>query len=126
MLFISRKKINRFTVAENKTGGNLVHVLRALETPQIFIEILENTKSIINILVHLEKEILEIKKRIQEELLKDVGKYKLFFHDDELDNLKKLSDYGIKNETVLQLCEDKIIFVKGLENKFKIQVNRTE
>lgn len=116
------------TIAENKIYGNFVHVFTTLQVPQIFVELLEISRSIYNFHVNFDETISNIKYKIEkkkkmesEDLFVNVREYKLSFHDMELDDSYCLTDYGIKNETVLQLCKDKIIFVKSLsENKFEI------
>lgn len=125
--FRGKRLHDSLTVAENKIGGNFVYVLRALSVPQIFVEILESSRIIINVPVNFKESIFNIKRKIQRQVLSNVKQYKLFLHDQELIDTQSLDYYNVKNEAVLQLCKDKMIFVKHLsEKKFEIQVNLSD
>ena len=112
------------TIFDNNIEGNLVYVLNDLKTSQLFIEILETTRTIINVSINLNDTILNIKQKVQSNTLNNIMNYKLFYQDNELDDCKTLTHYHIQDRTVLQLCENKIIFVKRLtDEKIKLKVD---
>ena len=118
------------TIAENKIGDNFVNVLQASkDLSQIYVELLGKYRRIVNIQVNFEDSVLKLKKNIQTKIGDDDFQlsYKLFLNDNELENGKSLAYYGIKNEMVLQVCEDKLIYVKTCTGeKFKLFVKRSD
>ena len=115
------------SIFENNLGDNLVYILKSLKGMQLFIEILESTRKIINVSVSVSDTILEIKKKIQKHFSNDLMGYTLFYRDNELNDSKSLAHYEICDQTVLQLCEDKVIFLKRLSNqKLKLKVKKLD
>ena len=125
--FRGRQLDDSKTIFENNLGNNLVYVLQSLKQMQLFIEILQSTRKIINISVDVSDTILEIKKKIQNHFSHDLMGYKLFYYDNELDDSKSLAFYGIRDQTVMQFCESKIVFIKRLSHeKLKLKVKKSD